>query len=109
MQTLPSQTGLRCSDRGFLNLTTVEYIQLLDWTARQVVAGKRGSTPELAPPIFERLKLGMSPDTFGELVGSFGKLFKLVAGKPSVVDAHRSQRRRKRFRMDSAARRLLEV
>jgi hypothetical protein len=37
-----------------------DYIELLDWTARIVVSGKRGSTPPDAPPIFERLKLGIS-------------------------------------------------
>jgi hypothetical protein len=34
--------GSRCSDKGFLPLSVPEYLELLDWTARQTVAGKRG-------------------------------------------------------------------
>ena len=30
------------------------YLELLDWTARQLVPGKRGATPSDAPPILER-------------------------------------------------------
>ena len=33
-------TGDRCSDKGFLTLSESDYIQLLDWTARQEVSGK---------------------------------------------------------------------
>ncbi len=109
LQIRPSTSGFRCSDRGFLNMTAVEYIELLDWLARQVVPGKRGSTPEDAPAVFDRLGLGMSAATFCELVANFGKLFKIVAGKPHVVDAHRGVRRPKRFKLSPQARQLLEV
>ncbi|MFO0939273.1 MAG: hypothetical protein U0930_00755 [Pirellulales bacterium] len=109
LQILPSTLGFRCSDRGFLNMTAVEYIELLDWLARQVVPGKRGSTPEDAPSVFDRLGLGMSAGTFCELVANFGKLFKIVAGKPHVIDAHRGVRRPKRFKLNPQARQLLQV
>ena len=49
--------GARCSDKGFLPMSVSAYLELLDWTARQPPAGKRGSTPPDAPPILERLKL----------------------------------------------------
>ena len=42
---VPSQGGLRCSDKGFLPLPQGDYLALLDWTARQSVPGKRGATP----------------------------------------------------------------
>ncbi len=61
-------------------MSTVEYIELLDWLARQIVSGKRGSTPGDVPAVFDRLGLGMSAATFCELVTNFGKLFKIVAG-----------------------------
>jgi REP element-mobilizing transposase RayT len=60
-----SRTGLRCSDKGFLSMTTREYLQLLDWTARQSVEGKRGSTPESMPPILRRL--GLEATSWSEL------------------------------------------
>ena len=33
--------GTRCSDKGFLPRSVPEYLELLDWTARQTVAGPR--------------------------------------------------------------------
>ena len=61
-----------------------EYLKLLDWTARRRADGKRGFTPEEAPPILQRLRL--SADTWCELVENFGRLFHNVAGCPAVVD-----------------------
>lgn len=109
LQVQPSRSGFRCSNRGFLNMSVPDYIELLDWTARSIVPGKRGATPAEAPPVFERLGLGLSAGTWCELVANFGKLFKLVAGKPHVVDAHRGVRRPKRFKLSRQARELLEV
>jgi REP element-mobilizing transposase RayT len=109
LQILPSRSGYRCSDRGFLNMSSADYIELLDWTARCLVPGKCGATPVEAPPIFERLGLGLSAGTWCELVANFGKLFKIVAGKPHVVDAHRGVRRPKRFKLSKQARELLKV
>ncbi len=40
-----SVTGRRCSDKGFLAMSLAEYLELLDWAARQIVDGKRGATP----------------------------------------------------------------
>jgi hypothetical protein len=88
-------------------MTTSEYVELLDWTARCIVPGKRGATPEDAPPVFERLGLGLSAGTWCELVANFGKLFKLVAGKPHIVEAHRGVVRPKRFKLSQQARELL--
>ena len=108
-QLMPSRTGLRCSDLGFLNMRAAQYIELLDWTARTVVHGKKESLPAEAPPVFEGLNLGISIQAWSELVGNFGRLFRIVAGKPHVVDAHRSVKRRKTFHLSQQARQLLTV
>jgi hypothetical protein len=106
-QVLPSSNGYRCSDRGYLNMTLEEYLELLDWTARRPAAGKAGSTPEAAPGVFERLGLGISAGNWCELVSNFGKLFGLVAGRPHSVDAHRGRRRGRRFHLRAEAKQLL--
>ena len=36
----------RASDKGFLSMTTATYLELLDWTAREVRGDKRGATPQ---------------------------------------------------------------
>ncbi len=38
-------------------MTTIDYMELLDWTASQIVPGKRGATPLCVPPILQRLSL----------------------------------------------------
>ena len=108
LQVMPS-TGYRCSDRGFLNMSQVDYIELLDWTARLVVPGKHGSTPVDAPAVFERLNLGLSVAAWTELVSNFRKLFSHVAGRPQVVEAHRSKSRHQRFHLPRQAVELLRV
>ena len=97
----------RCSDKGFLAIPAAAYVELLDWTARQMVTGKRGATPEDAPPIFERLKI--TPAVWYELVTRFGKLFSLVAGQPHHVDEFRGRFRKKRYHVRQAARELLSA
>jgi hypothetical protein len=94
----------RCSDKGFLPMTVSDYVALLDWTARQTVPGKRGSTSAEAPPILERLRL--SPTAWCELVRDFGRLFSTVAGHPRTVDGARSRGGRRRFHLTSRVREL---
>ncbi len=107
LQVQLSESGFRCSDRGFLNMTTQQYIELLDWTARSLASGKRGVAPADAPPVWQRLSLGISSEAWLELVANFGKLFKLLAGKPHIVDKHQGVKRPKRFKMSGRARELL--
>ena len=102
-----NSSGTRCSDKGFLPMSVADYLQLLDWTARQTVPGKCGSTPEDTPPILERLKL--SPTVWCELVSNFGRLFSTVAGHPRIVDGSRSRRSRRRFHLSPRVRALLAV
>ena len=82
------KAGRRCSNKGFLPISTADYLDLLDWTARQVRTGKRGATPRGLPQLFERL--GISESVWFELVSNFGKLFSVVAGQPAAIDEHRS-------------------
>jgi hypothetical protein len=102
-----NRSGTRCSDKGFLPISVAAYLELLDWTARQTVPGKRGSTPSDAPPILERLQV--SPATWCELVSNFGRLFSTVAGHPRVVDNTRSRHGHRRFHLAARVRELLSV
>ena len=99
-----SDCETRCSDKGFLAMSLGSYLELLDWTARQVAPGKRGKTPQDAPPILQRL--GLDRASWCELVSDFGKLFCTVAGNPECVDAMRSHRTHRRFHLRRRAREL---
>lgn len=104
---MASTSGERCSDKGFAAMTPPEYLQLLDWTARQIIPGKRGSTPIEMPPIFQRLKI--SREVWCELVRDFGKYFSVVAGKPEIVANYRSRVSQQIFKVRRTALDLLEA
>ena len=95
----------RCSDKGFLPLPEAAYLQLLDWTARQLKADKRGATPKCARALFDRL--GITRSQWLSLVGDFGKLFSVMAGQPNRIDTHRPRGGGQVYRCPRAARQLL--
>jgi hypothetical protein len=100
-----NNTHDRASDQGFLPMSVATYLELLDWTARQLRSAKRGATPASAKPIFERL--GVDEDTWLELTKDFGRLFMSVAGKPKTIDATRSRERHQRYKIRPRTRELL--
>ena len=100
-----SSDGFRCSEKGILPLSVADYLELLDWTARQLADGKPGSTPHDAPPIFARLSI--DPHVWCKLVGGFGRLFWNVAGRPQTIDATRSRIGQRRFHIPKQTRDLL--
>ncbi len=100
----PSQLSSRCSDKGFLPLSEVEYIELLDWTARHLAPGKRGHTPADVPPVLQRLNL--SGEFWCALTKNFGRLFHVIAGSPDVVATKRTLKSKRRYRLTPAAREI---
>jgi hypothetical protein len=56
-----------------------EYLTLLEWTGRQLRAGKRGTIPDQIAPILERL--GDIGEGWVETVRQFGRRFKTAAGR----------------------------
>ncbi len=102
---ITSASGLRCSDKGFLPLRINSYLELLDWTARRIAAGKQGTTPAEMPPILQRL--GLEASNWHELVCSFEQNFIHVAGRCDRVTVMRSHQTHRRFRLRPAARMLL--
>ncbi|MBS0265481.1 MAG: hypothetical protein JSS02_26350, partial [Planctomycetes bacterium] len=69
-------TGTRCSEKGFLPMSLGDYLQLLDWTGRQLAQGKKGQIPDTVGPILERLQL--DHQGWCDLVAHFGRRFHLV-------------------------------
>ena len=91
---LASRTGRRASDKGCLPLALADYLELVDWTGRQIVSGT-SSIPAHLPQILDRL--GIEPANWLPLVSGFGRLFHRVAGAP------RTLARWKRFHPGQAA------
>ena len=54
MAQLSGHDTRRASSKGFLNLTLEFYLDLLDWTGRNLASGKRGAIPDHLEPILKR-------------------------------------------------------
>jgi len=89
-RSLTSRSPRRATDRGFLPLTEDQYLQLLDWTGRQVRADKRGAIPAQLAPILERLQVSTS--CWVDLVTGFGRWFRRTVGRPPSMEAERQRR-----------------
>ncbi len=101
------QGTTRASDKGFLPMSVAAFIDLLDWTARQMRSDKRGSTPDSLASVFERL--GISDEIWCGLVKDFGRLLYAVAGRPDSVDSHRSRDCQSRYKTKQQTRQLMGV
>ncbi|TWU39094.1 hypothetical protein Q31b_41760 [Novipirellula aureliae] len=75
--------GRRASSKGFLAVSMGRYLELLDWTGRQLHRAKIGKISDHLAPILSRIGL----DTHGwcEIVKKFGRVFKRAAGTPESL------------------------
>ena len=85
-----SDCGRRASLKGFLSMSLSKYLELLDWTGRQLRSGKRGAIPSELAPILERL--GLDGAGWCDLVKQFGKLFKRAAGNAESLSIEAARR-----------------
>ena len=90
------ESGRRASDKGLLSISLEKYLELLDWTGRQVREGKRGAIPSSLAPILERLQLDASK--WVDAVESFHSRCGLVVGFGEAVSAAVRRVGRKWFR-----------
>jgi len=68
----------RASNHGLLPMTLQSYLELLDWTGRQLRAGTRGVIPQGLEAILDRLQV--SAESWLETVAQFGRRFHRAVG-----------------------------
>jgi hypothetical protein len=86
----PCEAPTRASQKGFLPMSLTSYLELLDWTGRQLRATKRGAIPSHLAPILTRV--GLDSEDWCDLVGQFGRLFKRAAGTANSLRAEATRR-----------------
>ncbi len=64
--------------RGFMAIDLPSYLEILDWTGRRIVEGKRGVIPDHLPPIL--IRLSVNPNRWLDSARRFGSLFSVAAG-----------------------------
>ena len=82
-----------------------DYLQLIDWTGRAVLAGNRGSIPAQAPPILQRLD--RSADDWIREMQNYGKWYYRAVGSVKALERyceHLGQKWLKGLRRPAAAR-----
>jgi len=77
-----SRRPRRASDRGLLPMTLQSYLELLDWTGRQLRAGTLGVIPQGLESILDRLQV--SAESWLETVAQFGRRFHRAVGWPTI-------------------------
>ena len=85
----------RASNTGCLPMRFVDYLMLLDWTGRELRAGKPGATPAELAPILELLQV--TDEGWFRLVKDFSRLFRRAAGTPISLARHRKKWDRRRL------------
>ena len=83
-------SGRRASKKGFLSISMHRYLELLDWTGRQLREGKRGAIPSHLAPILSRI--GLDSHAWCDLVRQFGRVFKRAAGTAEHLAEEASRR-----------------
>ena len=78
-----SRSAWRASDKGLLGLSVEKYLELLDWSGRQVRSDKPGAIPNRLGPILDRL--GINKTGWVETISSFNERFGLVVGSAKAV------------------------
>lgn len=87
----PCKSRRRASRKGFLAVSRSEYLELLDWTGRQIHSKKRGRIPDDLSPIVDRI--GLDASGWCDLVRQFGRTFKRVAGTSEHLVEEATRRR----------------
>lgn len=88
--------------RGILQMTAVEYIDLVDKSGRMIRSGKSGAIAADLAPIL--LRIGANPQAWTETISDFGQKFSLVAGLVANLRNFADQLGRRWFKGIAAAR-----
>lgn len=95
----PSVTGKRASDKGVLPLQIDDYLQLLDWTGRQLAKDKPGAIPKHLAPILERIGMATTKsEQWLDLVANFDTRFTHVVGTSQQLVERAAESGRRYFR-----------
>ncbi len=68
----------RASCKGFLSISLAKYLELVDWTGRQICNGAGASIPADLAPILRRI--GLDSCAWCNLIKRYGRVFKRAAG-----------------------------
>ena len=80
-----------------------DYLQLLDWTGRQIRSGNRSAMPQNLEPLLERM--GISTELWLDCVVNFRKWFRSSVGRPKAMEAAAESRGQNRASGIQSARR----
>ncbi len=80
-----SESPWRASDKGILSLSLEKYLELLDWTGRQIRSDKRGAIPASLAPILDRLQIAQAQ--WLDAIASFDQWFGRVVGSLATLSS----------------------
>jgi len=78
-----SRSGRRASDLGILQIRLEEYVELLQWTARQLDSGARSTIPRDLEAILDHLEV--KPEAWLDTVANYDRVFCHAVGPPQSL------------------------
>ncbi len=99
-----SPSPYRASQQGFLPLDPDGYLELLDWTGRQIRSDKRGAVPAGLQPILDRLRI--NADAWVDTVTHLGRRFHRAIGRPPSLASRAASSGKRWLHGLSASRRV---
>lgn len=73
----------RASNDGFLSMSTMEYLAIVEWTSRNLARTDNRDVPDRLEPILERI--GCQANQWLECIRDYGQWFYRAVGKPDAI------------------------
>ena len=54
---MPNWSAAKTAPKKAIPYSTTDYLELVDWSSRSIIEGKKGSIPDHLPPILQRLSI----------------------------------------------------
>jgi hypothetical protein len=94
----------RASNKGCLEMSLADYLELVEWSGRQWRADKRGAIDAATPAIVDRLQL--DGDGWMALLRAFHGRFRRAAGRPESLAREAASNGRRWLQGSSASRQI---
>ena len=94
----------RASNKGCLEMSLADYLELVEWSGRQWRADKRGAIDAATPAIVDRLQL--DGDGWMALLRAFHGRFRRAAGRPESLAREAAAKGNRWLQGSSASRQI---
>jgi len=75
---MPNWSAAKTAPKKAIPYSTTDYLELVDWSSRAIIEGKKGAIPDHLPPILQRLSI--NPGQYLNFIRKPGSVLLIVLG-----------------------------